>query len=390
MATTGDDRMSAARFRALLDSSSQGIIEVDSAGVIRLVNRYAEAIFGYDHQELLGQSIEVLVPQRIRHIHAEERMHYSDDPRGRPMGLGVDLTGRRRDGSEFPVEISLNCVHAGDETTTVSIVTDVTQRVEMEAHNRQTHKMEAVGQLAAAVADQLNSLLSVICGSANLALQNCDGNAELRGGLEEVSRTAAKATSLARQLQIFSGREAAEPVWFDPNMRLSQMEPQLLSAVGEHIDLELAPGEDIGELLADPSQWDRVMLNLVQNACEAMSAGGRLKIETSSVEVGEMDNHWYLPVSAGMYIMLTVTDAGGGMPPEVQDRIFEPFYTTKPPGYGVGTGLSTVYGLLMAAGGSIAASSQPNRGTAFQVIFPRIAASPSSQAAGRARSDVAR
>ena len=108
MATTGDDRMSAARFRALLDSSSQGIIEVDSAGVIRLVNRYAEAIFGYDHQELLGQSIEVLVPQRIRHIHAEERMHYSDDPRGRPMGLGVDLTGRRRDGSEFPVEISLD------------------------------------------------------------------------------------------------------------------------------------------------------------------------------------------------------------------------------------------------------------------------------------------
>jgi PAS domain S-box-containing protein len=380
--------MFAARFRALLDSPAQGIIEVDSTGVIRLVSRHAETIFGYDHRELLGQSIEVLVPQRVRHIHAEERMNYSEWPQSRSMGRGIDLTGRRRDGSEVPVEISLTNMRAGDGTRTISMITDITQRVEMEEHNRQTHKMEALGQLAATVAYQLNTLLSVISRHTGLALDRCDGNEALRSSMEELSTTAAKANSLAQQLHIFSGSHVVEPVWFDPNARLSQMYRYLLGFVGDRIDLELALGEDLGELLADPWQWDQVIVTLVQNAREAMPEGGRLRIETSSAEVDENENHWCLAVSPGMYVMLTVADTGVGMRPEVQDRMFEPFFTTKPSGDRAGTGLSIVYGILMAAGGSILASSKPNEGTTFQVIFPRLPATPGGRDGGEGPSDM--
>jgi PAS domain S-box-containing protein len=377
-----------ARFRALLESPSQGIIEVDSTGVIRLISRHAEKIFGYDHGELLGQSIEVLVPQRVRHIHAEERMNYSECPQSRSMGLGIDLTGRRRDGSEVPVEISLTNMHAGDGTRTISMITEITQRVAMEEHNRQTHKMEALGQLAATVAQHLNSLLSVISRHSGLVLDRCDGNEELRSSMDELSTAAAKANSLARQLHIFSGSQVGEPVWFDPNARLSKMYRYLLGLVGERIDLELALGEDLGELLADPWQWDQVIVNLVQNAREAMPEGGRLRIATSSAEVDENESHWYLAVSPGMYVMVTVADTGVGMRPEVQGRMFEPFFTTKPSGHGVGTGLSATYGILMAAGGSILASSKPNEGTTFQVIFPRLSTTPGRRDGGERPSDM--
>jgi signal transduction histidine kinase len=298
------------------------------------------------------------------------------------MGLGMELTGRRRDGSEVPVEVSLTNVRAGDETMTIGMIADVTQRVEMEEHNRQTHKMEALGQLAGTVADQLNAFLSVISRCAAMGLDGCNDTGASRSSLEELSRTAAKAASLAQQLYIFSGSQAVEPVWFDPNTRLSQMYHRLIGLVGEHIHLELALGEDIGELLADPRHWDQVIVNLVQNACDAMPEGGRLRIETSSAEVGEKESRWYLPVSPGMYVMLTVADTGVGMTPEVQSRMFEPFFSAKPPGHGAGTGLSTVYGILMAAGGSIRASSEPEQGAVFQVIFPRLAAASSGRNAG--------
>src|SRR5208337_308127 len=144
-----------------------------------------------------------------------------------------------------------------------------------------------LGQLAAAVARQLNGLGSMVSRHTTLALDGRDSDEALRSSLEELSTAAAEANSLARQLHTFSGSQVAEPVWFDPNARLSQMYRYLLGLLGEGIDLELALGEDLGELLADPGQWDEVIVNLVQNAREAMPEGGRLRIETSAAEVDE-------------------------------------------------------------------------------------------------------
>ena len=365
-----DDRFAAAQFRALLDSPAQGIVAVDAAGTIQLASRQAEAMFGYARGELLGQSVEALVPERIRDIHAEERKEYSGHSRA--MGLGMELRGRRRDGTEIPIEISLNPVQAGDEVMTIGLITDITERIELEEQVRQAQKMEAVGQLARGVAHQFNKVLTVISGCSRLALEGCRGDPALRGLLEEISVAVDRAALLTQQLRWFSGGHAAEPQWFDPNRRMSQMLGLLHHLVGEHVELELALGRDVGEILADPLQVDQMIVNLVQNARDAMPDGGSLTIATSAVEIGEDYAHWHLPVNPGPYVLFTVTDTGRGMTSEEQARMFEPFFTTKSDDQGTGLGLATVYCIVKDSGGSIFAASQPGQGTTIHVILPRI------------------
>jgi PAS domain S-box-containing protein len=367
-----DDRLAAAQFRAMLASTSQGIIGVDRTGTIQLVNSQAETQFGYAPGELLGRNIEVLVPERVRHIHAEEVREYSESPRARPMGIGMELKGRRRDGSEFPIEISLNHVAAGDETIVIGLITDITERIAMEERLRHEHRMEAVGQLAAGLAHEFNNLLTVIAGHAGMVLNRCGDDAVARSSLESISMAADRAGFLTRQLLTFSRSQAARVQWFDLNDRLSRMDAILAGLGGDHIELDFGLGENVGEILADPHQMDDVILNLVRNACDAMPHGGRLTIETSAVEVDESYSAGPLPLNPGPHVILAVIDTGAGMTPEVQERIFEPFFTTKPVGQGTGLGLAAVYGIVRDCGGSILVSSTPDRGTSFQVIFPRI------------------
>lgn len=367
-----DDRLAAAEFRALLASSSQGIIGVDRGGTIQLVNERAETLFGYGRGELLGQNIAALVPERVSGIHTEEVDEYFREPRPRPMGIGIDLKGRRSDGSEFPVEISLNPMQVGGETMILSLVADITERIQMEEHARRAHKMDAVGQLAGGVAHELNRFLAEISGHASTALAKSQGDAVLSSSLEAISKSADRAALLAQQLLAISGAQPAQLRWFDPNQRLSELRDTLASLLGKDIDLELVLGEDLGEILADPVQIDQVIVKLVENARDAMPDGGLVKIETAAVEAGESYAHFHLPVSPGPHIMLTVTDTGTGMTPEAQSHLFEPFFTTKAAGQGKGLGLAIVYGILRNAGGSIFTSSKPNHGTTFQVIIPRI------------------
>jgi PAS domain S-box-containing protein len=367
-----DDRRAADLCRAMLASTSQAIIGVNRAGTIQLVNRAAEALFGYQSGELHGQNIQVLVPESVRPIHAEEVRGYCEDPRARPMGVGIELKGRRRDGSEFPVEISLNPVQIEEELLVVGLLADISERIKMEQQARLLEKMDAVSQLAGAVAHDMGNLLAVILGHTRIARDRIQGDAPLASSLEALSTSAQRATILARQLFKIGGIQTVQPVWFDPNHRLSEMRSRFATILGENIRLELVLDEDLGEILADPMQIDDVIVSLVENARDAMPNGGRLKIETAAVEVGETAAHWLLPVSPGPYVMLSVIDTGLGMTPEVQAHIFEPFFTTKVAEQGAGLGLATVYSIVENCGGSIFVSSNLNHGTTFQVILPRI------------------
>lgn len=365
-----NDRIAAAQYRALLASSPHGIVAVDGGGIIQLVNHTAEVLFGYSSDELVGRSIEVLVPERVREIHAEERNEYCKSPWSRPMGMGIELTGRRRDGSELPVEISLAHVRVGSETTVFSFITDIRNRTETEALQREAQRIEAVGRLAGRVADEFNQLLDVLSRQSCVAMQRCQDDPVLRSSVEAMSAASAQAQLISRKLLAFSRGMRNQPEWFEPNQRLSEMRHVLNDALGEGVELDLLPGEDVGEILGDPLQFGEVILNLVQNAADAMPRGGRAAIETAAVDVGEDFVHGHLPLSAGPHLLVKVTDTGIGMTPDVQSRIFEPFCTTKA-GH-AGLGLAAVYGIVRDAGGSIAASTQPGRGTAFHLMFPRI------------------
>ena len=365
------DQLAAAQFRALFDSSYEGIITADLNGTILMANVRVGEMFGYAPGELHGQSIQVLVPERVREIHREEVDGYAVCPRSRSMGIGIDLKGQRRDGTEFPVEISLNHLQVCGANLVLGVIVDISERTAMEEQTRHLQKMDAVGQLAAGVAHEFNNLLTVIMGYTSMLLSDCQLNSKAHQSLRNIASAADRASLLARRLLTFGNRQAVRPKWLDLNQHLARMCPNLSSILGEYIRLEFTPGDDLGEILADPMELDAAVLTLVENARDAMPGGGTLGMKTSAFEVGEDYAQGQLPLSPGPYVTLTISDTGSGMDPEVLAHIFEPFFTTKAVGKATGLGLAAVYAMLKASGGNIVASSAPDRGTTFQILLPR-------------------
>jgi two-component system, cell cycle sensor histidine kinase and response regulator CckA len=361
---------SEARFRTLMESAAQGIIGINRDGVIQLINRKAESLFGYSREELIGQTLEILLPESQRETHVTHRAGYFAHPRARPMGIGQELQGRRSDGSEFPVEISLNHVEVEGETIVISFITDISERTKMERQVRQSQKMEAVGQLAGGVAHDFNNLLTVISGYSNMLLLDLVPGSTQYESVEEISKASDRAAVLTQQLLAFSRHQVIQPKRFDVNQRVLETHRILKRLIGEDIQLELALGEGIGQIMADPGQIDQVIINLVVNARDAMPNGGRLLIETAPLDVAEAYAASHFEVSPGPHIMLAITDSGTGMTPDVQSHIFEPFFTTKPAGRGTGLGLATVYGIVKQANGAIFVYSEPGLGTTFKIVIP--------------------
>ena len=185
-----------------------------------------------------------------------------------------------------------------------------------------------------------------------------------------------RAAVLTQQLLAFSRHQVIQPKRFDVNHRVIETHRILKRLIGEDIQLDLALGENIGEILADPGQLDQVIINLVVNARDAMPNGGRLLIETAALDVAEAYAASHFEVQAGPHILLAITDSGTGMTPEVQSHIFEPFFTTKPAGKGTGLGLATVYGIVKQANGAIFVYSEPGRGTTFKIVLPVATGAP--------------
>ena len=368
--TTQQLQASEARFRTLMESAAQGIIGINREGVIQLINRKAETLFDYSREELLGQTLEMLLPEGRREKHVTDRASYFAHPRARPMGIGQELQGRRRDGSEFPIEISLNHVEVDGDLIVISFITDISERTKMERQVRQSQKMEAVGQLAGGVAHDFNNLLTVISGYSNMLLSDLVPESAMYEPVDEISKAADRAAVLTQQLLAFSRHQVIQPKRFDVNQRVIETHRILKRLIGEDIQLELALGEDIGQILADPGQLDQVIINLVVNARDAMPNGGRLLIETAALDVAEAYAASHFEVQPGPHIMLAITDSGTGMTPDVQSHIFEPFFTTKPAGKGTGLGLATVYGIVKQANGAIFVYSEPGRGTTFKIVIP--------------------
>jgi two-component system, cell cycle sensor histidine kinase and response regulator CckA len=244
------------------------------------------------------------------------------------------------------------------------------ERIRLEEQFRQSQKMEAVGRLAGGVAHDFNNLLTVITGYSDLLLSKRDLQEQQRAALEEIRRAAERGGALTNQLLAFSRRQPLQARVIHLNELVLQIEKLLRRLIGEDIDLVTVPAAAQDIVAADPGRLEQVIMNLAVNARDAMPNGGKLTIETGTVQLGESFSAKQLGVKPGSYVTLSVVDTGIGMDQETQNHLFEPFFTTKNPGRGTGLGLATAYGIIHQSGGAIGIYSELGRGTTARLFLP--------------------
>ena len=374
----GMDRL----LKAVMESAAQAILMADSEGRLLTVNAKTEEMFGYSADELVGQPVEILIPEAVRQAHEKSRHEYFAAPRVRPMGLGMELSGRRKDGAEFPVEISLSYVESGGEVIAIAFVSDVSIRKNLELQLIESQKLEALGRLAGGIAHDFNNLLTVIGGFDRLMLEGLPPQDRFRSYAEQILQASERASALVKQLLAFSRRQMIQPRVVNLNELIRNMSAMLRRLIPESVELVFIPHPDVGNVRADPSQLEQVLMNLLVNARDAVTENGRITVETQQVELGEDYARSHLGVKPGRFVMMAVTDNGIGMDSETKKRIFEPFFTTKPPDRGTGLGLATVYGIVKQNGGDIWVYSEPGHGTTFKVYLPTTNAAADRPAEG--------
>src|SRR5579872_38036 len=297
-------RSSAQMVVALLESASQAIISIDSVGKIVLSNRRTEEMFGYAREELLGARIEILLRESGRATHGGRREGYFARPHTRPMGIGMDLAGRRKDGGEFPVEVSLSYVELEEGMFAIAFVSDISQRKQLEDQLLHAQKMEAVGRLAGGVAHDFNNMLTVISGYNRMILDELSTLDPLRGYAEEILKAADRAGALTNQLLAFSRRQIMQPRVINVNAVMLQTQKMLQRLIGEDIELVYNLGVNVGNIKTDPGHLEQAIVNLAVNARDAMPLGGHLTIETMDVVLDENYARTHMGVRPGVFTMI--------------------------------------------------------------------------------------
>jgi two-component system cell cycle sensor histidine kinase/response regulator CckA len=371
-------RESEQRFRILFEQAADSILllEITPEGVpiIRDANGAAIRILGYKRDELMGRPISFIdaAPDASKLMSERRRNILSS------AGTMFEARHCCKDGGVRDFECSVTEMQIGTKTFAISVERDITERKRLEAEHKKleeqlrvSQKMEAVGSLAGGIAHDFNNLLSVILSYTFFAAEGLPDDDPRGDDLKEVKLAAERAVALTRQLLAFSRKQMLQPVPLNLNRIAEGVEKMLRRILGEDIDFLQSLSPDLGVDRADPGQMEQVLMNLAVNARDAMSAGGKLTIETSNIEIDEEYAARHVDARPGPYVMLAITDTGGGMDEETKARLFEPFFTTKEKGKGTGLGLSTVYGIVKQSGGNIWVYSELGQGTVFKIYLPR-------------------
>jgi len=353
-----------------IEQSADMVLITDCAGVIEYVNPAFEILTGYSREEAIGETPRLLKSgQQTPELYQEL---WATILSGNVF-RGV-LANRKKSGEIFYAEKSITPVRDGEGKIThfISNDRDITERRRLEAQLQQAQKMDAVGKLAGGVAHDFNNLLMVISSYAELMQNSLAPEHPLRRNVQEIMTASRRAADLTRQLLAFSRKQMQSLQLLDLNWMIRDINKMLPRLIGEDIELVFAAGRDLGKVKADPVQIEQILMNLAANARDAMPHGGKLVIETATVQLDDayMQRHSIVP--PGEYILLAVTDTGEGIAPEHIGHIFEPFYTTKEEGKGTGLGLATVYGIVKQNGGFVWVYSEPGLGTTFKIYLPRV------------------
>jgi PAS domain S-box-containing protein len=364
-------RIAEERMRFALEAAGVGIWDMDYATGTLQWSEILEAHYGLRAGTFRG-TFEAFVEC----IHPDDRASVLETV-GRAVKAGADFATQHRsiwpDGTVRWLS-GAGRVHLGEHGKPVralGVTLDVTERRTLEDQYQQAQKMEALGRLASGVAHDFNNLLTVILGYCELLLAEVGPDDPRQADMAEIQKAGTHAAGLTRQLLAFSRKEIIEPTRLDLNEVVTNLRGMLGRLIREDVKVALSLRSELAIVQADRGQVEQIVLNLAVNARDAMSRGGTLTIETADVEIDEQYAKTHLNAKPGPYVVLTVSDTGTGITPQVRARLFEPFFTTKEPGKGTGLGLATVHGIVMRSGGSVQVHSEVGRGTSFQVYFPR-------------------
>jgi two-component system cell cycle sensor histidine kinase/response regulator CckA len=362
-------RRSEASYRGLVEHAAYGIYRATADGEFLMVNPALFRMLGYPSAEDLlklnvGRDAYVDPAARARIVARCEQ-----------FGSAIEeVAWRRRDGGVITVRLSGRPVRGPDGAIECFefIVEDVTEQRALEERLRQTQKMEAVGRLAGGIAHDFNNLLTAILGSVDFLRRALGPEHPEHAETEEIQKAAVRAADLTRQLLAFSRQQVLAPKVLELDALVTNLEKMLRRLIGEDVEWRFVPKAARAAVRADPGQLEQVIVNLVVNARDAMPRGGKLTIETATVDLDAAYAWEHGTVEPGRYVMLAVTDTGVGIDRAARARLFEPFFTTKEFGKGTGLGLATVYGIVKQSGGYIWVYSEPGQGATFKVYLPRV------------------
>ncbi len=367
-------RRSESGFRSVVEDAPYGIYRTSLTGRFLQVNPALQKMLGYESTE------ELLRRDLANHIfrHAGEYQRLTELLAHTEEIKDLEMEWKRLDGT--PITVRCSGRRINDESGVPAyfevFAEDVTEKRVLEKQLRMAQKMEAIGRLSGGIAHDFNNLLGVIIGYSGVLKKRLGPDNALCEHALEIEKAGQRAASLTKQLLAFSRQQVLTPAVLNLNSLATDMEKMLPRLLGEDIEVSLTLDPELGNVKADQSQIEQVIMNLAVNARDAMPTGGKLKVQTSNVELDQAYT-WNHPGSkAGEYVLLTVTDTGMGMDAGTLTHIFEPFFTTKERGKGTGLGLATVYGVVKQSNGYIWVDSAPGKGASFQIYLPRHVGEP--------------
>ena len=364
-----------ARLRSLVDAAPLGILELDERGQVQRWNRAACELldwppFAADRAPALPNELATKVADLVtatRRRQKAEAVEARVDRRGGPAVVLHATSAPLEDADGHLVGVLL-------------LLSDVTERRQLEQHIRQAQRLDAMSRLAGGVAHDFNNLLTVIVGYSQFLLEQLPADSPVREDVEAIGKAGNRASELTKQLLTIGRRQVVDPVVLDAQERIADLEPIIRRLVGDRIEVRVVTGPSEANVRVDAHELEQVVMNLVINARDAMPSGGRLVVESRSITLDAVAART-AAVEPGAYVLITVADTGGGMTDEVREHCFDPFFTTKGRGKGTGLGLAAVYGVVTQAGGALDVQSELGRGTTFRLFFPLAAEAAEEPAA---------
>lgn len=369
-----DDRTAnTAVLSAILDTAVDAIVVADEQGKILRVNSATAQLFQYETDELIGQSVNILMPRAMADLHDSFMDAFVQTGEKKIIGTGRDVEGQRKDKSVFPLHLSVGHSKVAETPIFVAILHDLTARKSTQDALARSQRLDAIGQMTGGIAHDFNNLLTVITG--NLELLEMRGATERQLPLiQDALESAELGADLTSRLMIFARKGTLAPVRSDLRSLCSETLSLLKRTLGETYRIKTDFAPELDAVMIDPAQLQSALVNLALNARDAMGTQGELLVSVENVTIDDTYMAQETDIGVGDYVRLSVSDTGEGMSLEAQRRAFEPFFTTKTNSGGTGLGLAMVYGFVRQSGGHITLYSELGFGTNFGLYFPAIPA----------------